>query len=190
MQEYLYVAHDFGREVLLGGLISDREFDKCSFSGCDFSQTEFRDCIFTDCTFTDCNLSMCLLTGSTVHNASFNRCKLLGIRFDHCNPILFSPRFEHSGLDYSWFTNLKMPRTMFTGCSLKSVNFSGCDLHDSDFADADLQGAIFDGTDLSGADMASASGFVIDPENNRLAKARFSLNNLDGLLARYEIKIT
>ena len=189
MDEYLYVGHTFTREDMIDGRISSREFDQCTFTGCDFSGTEFIDCIFTQCDFNDCNLAMCSFAGSTLQQLSFTKCKLLGIRFDACNPILFSPKFVQSVLDYSWFTGLKMSNIQFIECALKGVNFSGAEMKNAKFPDSDLEGAIFDQTDLSGADLASAANISLDPERNRLNDAKFSINNIEGLLGRYEIKI-
>ncbi len=189
MEEYLYVNHAFNREAMRGIRVSNREFDRCSFNDCDFSDSEFIDCIFTECVFIDSNLSMSSLSGTTLQQASFERCKLLGIRFDACNPILFSPNFDNCTLDYSWFAGLNMPQVRFTGCSLKGVNFSDSKLKSADFSASNLDAAIFENTDLSGADMSSALNFNINPERNRLASAHFSMQNLEQLLAQYEIKI-
>jgi fluoroquinolone resistance protein len=52
-----------------------------------------------------------------------------------------------------------------------------------------LPRAVFDGTNLEGADLRSAYHFNIDPEKNRVKKARFSFNNVAGLLDKYGILI-
>jgi hypothetical protein len=42
---------------------------------------------------------------------------------------------------------------------------------------------------LNGVDFTTATNFSIDPEINRLKKARFSLYGLPGLVEKYEVVI-
>jgi len=49
--------------------------------------------------------------------------------------------------------------------------------------------AIFSHTNLERADLRTSYNFTIDPEMNRIRKAKFSLNNLPGLLDKYELDI-
>lgn len=82
---------------------------------------------------------------------------------------------------------------------MKKTNFSNCTLRETDFTEADLTGAVFDRCDLAGsvfdhtllekADLRTAINFTIDPDRNRIAKARFSLEGLPGLLNRFDIII-
>jgi len=68
-----------------------------------------------------------------------------------------------------------------------------------DFADADLSGAVFDNcdlyqaafnyTNLEKADFRTAYNYSIDPEINRIKKAKFSISGLPGLLHKFDIDI-
>ena len=68
-----------------------------------------------------------------------------------------------------------------------------------DFTEADLTGALFDNCDLSQArfertnlekaDLRSSRNFSIDPEINKIKKAKFSIHGITGLLDKYEIEI-
>jgi hypothetical protein len=49
--------------------------------------------------------------------------------------------------------------------------------------------AIFHGTTLEKADLRTALNYAIDPENNWIRKAKFSLPAVTGLLSKYEIEI-
>jgi uncharacterized protein YjbI with pentapeptide repeats len=77
----------------------------------------------------------------------------------------------------------------FVNCSLKEVDFADADLTGVDFDNCDLLNAVFDGTILINADLREAYNFVIDPDKNKIGKARFSNDNLAGLLTRYNIRI-
>lgn len=64
------------------------------------------------------------------------------------------------------------------------------DLTNAVFKNCDLRGAIFDQTILVGADLRTAGSFSIDPERNAIQKAKFSMQNIAGLLHKYKISIS
>jgi uncharacterized protein YjbI with pentapeptide repeats len=63
------------------------------------------------------------------------------------------------------------------------------DLMGADFQGSDLNGAIFENTILEKADFRHAKNFIIDPETNRIKKAKFALDGLPGLLQKYGIEV-
>ena len=67
------------------------------------------------------------------------------------------------------------------------VDFTEAILLDSSFDDCNLGGAVFDNTHLERADFRTATNFQINPERNKMKNARFSSNNLAGLLVKYEL---
>jgi len=52
-----------------------------------------------------------------------------------------------------------------------------------------LAGAIFENTILEKADFRTSLNYSIDPENNRIRKAKFSILEISGLLDKYDIEI-
>ena len=52
-----------------------------------------------------------------------------------------------------------------------------------------MQRAFFDHTILKNADLSTSYNFIIDPDNNDINKAKFSVHGLAGLLAKYDIVI-
>ena len=72
---------------------------------------------------------------------------------------------------------------------MKEVDFTESDLTEALFDGCDLNGAIFQRTNLEKANLETASNFNIDPENNRIKKAKFSADGLYGLLHKYDIDI-
>ena len=69
------------------------------------------------------------------------------------------------------------------------VDFSETDLVGSVFKNCDLSGTIFENTHLEKADLRTAYNYHIDPESNKLKKAKFSLQGLPGLLDKYGLEI-
>jgi uncharacterized protein YjbI with pentapeptide repeats len=79
---------------------------------------------------------------------------------------------------------------VFRNCSLQQVDFADADLSGSSFEGSNLLNAVFENSNLEKADFRSAINYMIDPEKNRLKKARFDSNGLGGLLTKYDIVIS
>jgi fluoroquinolone resistance protein len=175
----------FTRENLQKG-----EYEGCSFVNCDFSEVHLSNFDFVDCTFEDCNLSNVKVSNTAFKQAKFKNCKLLGVNFGECNPFLFSVSFEDCFLKLATFYKLKIKATKFKNCNLQEADFTEADLTASLLDNCDLAGAIFEKTILEKTDFRSSFNFSIDPELNRLKKAKFSLNTIGGLLDKYNLEIS
>jgi uncharacterized protein YjbI with pentapeptide repeats len=84
---------------------------------------------------------------------------------------------------------LKLAKTRFINCSLKETDFAEADLSSSVFNNCDLAHAGFDNTNLEKADLRTAYNYSIDPERNKVKKAKFSAAGLSGLLHKYDLII-
>ena len=69
------------------------------------------------------------------------------------------------------------------------MDFSATDLSASNFANCDLSGAIFDNSILEKTDFRTAYNYSINPEINKIKKAKFSVSGIAGLLDKYDIVI-
>src|SRR5690606_22203636 len=114
---------------------------------------------------------------------------LLGVNFSTCNDFLFSLKFDDCILDCCSFTRKKLHKTPFINSSVKDADFSECDLSNSVFKNTDLTNTVFSNTNLKGVNFVTAKNYNIDPEQNNIAKAKFSLEGVIGLLNKYDIKI-
>lgn len=168
---------------------SGNEYENCNFSNCNFSDADLTETIFEDCCFTDCDFSMAQLKKTAFRDVKFKNCKLLGVHFDECNPFLLTFTFESCILDYSSFSRLKIKNTRFENCKLEEADFTETNLNHTTFINCDLTRTVFDNTLLEHADFRTSFNFSIDPENNHIRKARFSTNNIAGLLEKYDIDI-
>jgi uncharacterized protein YjbI with pentapeptide repeats len=84
---------------------------------------------------------------------------------------------------------MKLSRSSFINCQLQSVDFSNADLKNAKLTNSNLQNATFQNTNLEQTDFRNASHYSINPEQNRLKGAKFSLPEVVGLLDSYHIKI-
>jgi uncharacterized protein YjbI with pentapeptide repeats len=167
--------------------LTDTEFYKCKFHNCNFTKSDFSDIDFIDCNFTKCNFTLTILKNSGLKDIHFNECKIMGIDFSICNNFLFTLHFNECHLDNSTFHSKKLKKTNFINCTLKEVDFSEVDLTSSVFQNCDLSNSTFNQTILDKVDFRTAVNYVIEPDRNRIKKAKFSLTGLPGLLAKYDI---
>lgn len=69
------------------------------------------------------------------------------------------------------------------------TDLSEADLTGCTFDNCNMQRAFFDRTVLKNTDLATSYNFIIDPDNNDIKGAKFSLHGLPGLLEKYGIEI-
>lgn len=182
-------SKEFAKVNYAEKVLRNREFYNCTFIACDFNKSDLRDNSFEDCIFENCNFSMTIIEGAGFRNAIFRGCKLLGMDFTRCNPFAFSFWFEDCRMDYSTFYGAKLKNTKFLNSMLTEVDFSQADLTSAIFDGSDLSGATFQQTNLEKADFRKATNFAIDPDANKMKKAKFSAHNLDGLLFKHQLDI-
>jgi uncharacterized protein YjbI with pentapeptide repeats len=166
-----------------------RNYEHCRFVNCDFSYADFGGIIFADCRFDGCNLSLIKLSDTGLQNIMFKDCKVSGADFSKSRDFLFEVSFDNCILDNAIFYKKKNKGAKFTDCSLVETDFTEADLTDVQFNNCNLNRAFFDRTILKNADLRTSYNFIIDPDNNNIKKARFSIHGLPGLLTKYDIRI-
>lgn len=175
---------DFTKEFLTKG-----EYESCTFIRCDFSNSDLSDRKFLNCEFVDCNLSLAKLLMTAFNEVKFKGNKMLGLHFESCQELGFSVSFDNCVLTHASFYRTKLKKTLFRNVQLHEVDFTECDLTGSVFDNCDLAMAIFENTVLEKADLRMSFNYSIDPERNRIKKAKFSLYGVTGLLSKYDIII-
>ncbi|HNP19454.1 MAG TPA: pentapeptide repeat-containing protein [Fulvivirga sp.] len=165
------------------------EYEQCTFINCNFSGVNLFNITFMDCEFENCNFSEAQLNNTGLKSVIFKNCKLIGLQFDRCNPFLLAMGFDNCQLNLSYFYKLKLKQTRFKNCNLQEADFTEADFTESIFDNCDLANAIFSKTVLVKADFRSSFNYSIDPESNRIKKAKFSRQGLSGLLDKYQIEI-
>lgn len=179
----------FQRLTFVQNKLSIGEYERCRFDSCIFTNADLSGINFGECEFTNCDMSLVKITNSAFREVIFNGCKLLGIHFDECNKFSFSVTFDHCQLKLAAFYTLNLKNTIFTECNLQEVDFSDSNLTAVVFDRCDLSGAIFKNSVLEKVDFRTAYNYSINPEMNRMKKAKFSTMGLAGLLDKYKIEI-
>lgn len=187
--EAFFQDRQFSATDVEAGLLTMGEYENCTFSNCDLGNTDLAGFIFVDCEFIACNLSMARLSKTAFRQVHFKDCKMMGLRIDECNQFALELSFSGCTLDHSSFYQLKLPKTKYIGCRLVETDFTSTDLSSAIFDNCDLSGATFDNTNLEKADLRTAYNYSINPANNKVKKAKFSLAGIPGLLHQYNIEI-
>lgn len=167
----------------------EEEFEECTFKECDFTNSDLTGSDFINCRFENCNLTTVKVINTGFKEVIFRGCKLIGIEFGTCTNFLFSISCVTCNLNYSSFHKKRLKKMVFKDCLMKEVLFSGCDLSESVFQECNLENAAFEGNNLEYANFTAAFNYTIDPEINRMKKARFSTTGLAGLLRKYNLNI-
>ena len=170
-------------------LFSESEFENCAFNECDFTNADFSDSVFIECIFNNCNLSLTKLTGTSFRDVQFSGCKMLGLIFYDCSKFGVSFKLDNCTLNHSSFYQTKIAKTIFENCKLHEVDFTDCDLTGAVFTNCNFLNAKFENTILEKADLRTAYHYSINPELNKIKKAKFSLQGITGLLEKYNIII-
>jgi uncharacterized protein YjbI with pentapeptide repeats len=185
MNETYFTDQTFARiETLTKG-----EYEGCTFNSCNFSDSDLSGNKFSDCTFNGCNLSLAKLNKTALRDVEFKDCKMLGLRFDNCNDFGLSFSLDGCQLNHSSFYKMSIKKTVFKNSQLQETDFSEADLTGAMFDNCNLTNATFAQTNLEKADLRTSYNYSIDPENNRLKKAKFSMEGVIGLLDKYDIEI-
>jgi len=170
--------------------LSKGDYEKCSFKNCNFANVDLSETNFIESEFKNCDFSMAKLTNTVFRNVKFNICKMLGLHFEDCNKFGLSAEFESCQLNLSSFFKMNLKNTKFKDCLLLEVDFSEANLTSLNLSNCNLLGAIFDNSVLEKTDFRTAFNYSIDPETNKIKKAKFSKDGIAGLLNKYNIEIS
>ncbi len=166
------------------------QFECCTFVGCTFTNVDISNSEFTECEFRNCNLSMVTVKNTAFKEVRFVNCKILGVNFGQCSEFLLQWYFEDCILNNTSFHKLNIKNTIFKNCSIQEADFTETNAQNVAFDNCDLLNTLFDFTNLEKADFRTAYNYALDPETNKIAKAKFSLQGVVGLLYKYNISIT
>lgn len=179
----------FERISYISGKLLDEEFDNCIFRECDFTECNLSGSDFISCRFENCNLTTANVSNTGFKEVNFQDCKLIGIEFGKCTNFLFEISCTNCNMSYSSFLKKRLKKMAFRNCLMKEVLFAECDLSDTLFKDCNLENAVFEGNNLENTDFRTAFNYTIDPEANRMKKAKFGTDGLAGLLRKYNLVI-
>jgi uncharacterized protein YjbI with pentapeptide repeats len=161
----------------------------CTIRGARLGGAILRRWVFEDCIFEDCDLSNAVLTECAFQGCSFTGCRLVGIDWRVVSPLTFEVSFEACALSYGVFAGMNLTNLKCADSDCVEVDFTEADLRKSAFPGTKLGGAIFAQTRLEHADLSQAIDDAVDPIQNRVRGARFSMEAAIRLAERFGIQI-
>jgi uncharacterized protein YjbI with pentapeptide repeats len=99
----------------------------------------------------------------------------MGVDFREIDSLIVKYDFNNCLISECNFSGLKLEKTDFSKCKIENCDFYTTDLSSSDFREAVLKGSIFENVNLSKADFTDAKEYRINPLNNKLKGAKFSM---------------
>lgn len=183
-EEQTFTQTDFTEEGFPKG-----EFENCIFNSCNFLEADLSGSNFIDCEFDHCNLSMSQVKNTAFRMVHFKNCKMLGLRFDECNHFGLSVQFSNCLLQHASFYKTPLKKSFFNQCELIECDFTEALLNEAKFQSCDFSGATFEATNLQKADFRTSKNFSINPTLNSIKAAKFSKENIEGLLHYFQIEI-
>jgi fluoroquinolone resistance protein len=163
-------------------------FDNCTFLKCDFSKAIFYGCKFTECTFTNCDLSLASLKSCTFNDVTFENCKLIGISWSSCQEP-FDVTYNSCNLSQNSFHLLDLRQMKFVNSLIRDTGFEECNLERALFETCDLELTSFINNNLKKANFETAKNYLVDPKQNDIKDALFSLPEALSFLNLLPIKL-
>lgn len=149
--------------------------------------------MFIDCEFKSSNLNLIKLDESKFLETNFKDCKITGVNWTSADWRSFSivspVSFESCDISFSVFNSLKLHELSIQNCKVHDVDFSECDLKGADFFKTDLMDSKFSLSKLDRCNFQEAINYYIDPLENSIEGAVFTLPEVLSLLNRFKIKI-
>jgi len=170
-------------------VLAHKEYVNCTFKKCDFSNVVLSELRFIECEFVTCNLSLTDLFKASLIDVVFTDSKLLGLQFDKCNQFGLSFKLNDCFLQHCSFYRTILKKSVFSNSKFWEVDFTECDLTNAVFNNCDFKKSTFENTILEKADFSTCINYSINPNANKIKKAKFSLPSVVGLLDYLDIKI-
>jgi fluoroquinolone resistance protein len=186
-----YFDQTFNKVHLGPDEIISGKFTDCVFFQCIFESAILNNCRFSNCLFQECNLNLVKLPGSSFPATRFEKSKLMGVDWTQAtwstSGFYSIVHFLECVISHSTFIGLELKRIQITNCIANEVDFRDADLSNADFKGTDLARSFFGNTNLSEADLSQARNYMIDPSNNILKQAKFSMPEAMALLYSMDI---
>jgi len=163
-------------------------FENCTFIKCNFSQGYFDSCKFIECTFINCDLSLLTLKNCTFNDVTFKISKLIGISWSNCVEP-FDVKFDTCNISQNSFHLLDLRQIKFINSLIEDTGFEECNLEKALFDDCDLKQTVFINNNLKKSNFETSRNYLINPEQNDISKAEFSLPEALSFLSLLPIKL-
>jgi len=169
--------------------IKNKSFDRCKFVKCNFSKCDLSGSEFSDCIFDHCSISLSRFANCSFRTVKFKNTKLVGIDLTKCTINFFELGFTRCLIDTCNFSTLPMKNIPFEECLIRECTFNETNLSKATFDCCDLERTLFHHAKLEGTDFSTAKNYSINPIDNSIKGAKFSLPEAVSLLRAFDIEL-
>ncbi|WP_131783766.1 pentapeptide repeat-containing protein [Legionella gresilensis] len=173
--------------------INNKIFENCKFEKTNFNEAKLINCKFIDCEFLSCDLSAIQIINSSFSDTTFLESKLMGINWTKAKwPLirLTSPvQFYRSNISYSSFYGLDLKEIIIEECIAHDVDFREGNFSKGNFMLTNFERSLFIHTNLNSTSFIDAINYSINPTENDIRKAKFSIPEVLSLLRGFQIEI-
>lgn len=175
------------RDVVFEGNFEDvwekNVFENCRFEKCTFDGAEWARCHFYQCVFQDCRVLNVQPGGSKFQGVSFVRCKVAGFNFGRLETaLLFDVTIRDCKILSCTFPRLDLTKSKFSSNEMDDCLFDDSDLRGLDFSGTSFGETHFRHCNLEKANFTEATNFIINPLENKIKGAIFSVGSALELL--------
>lgn len=172
------------QEICISDEISEMHFISCDFTRADMSLLDISNCIFEHCDFSLTNLK-----NTQISDVKFQKCKLIGVNFEQINNRFSRAEFDACLIDTCNFSDLDLRQFKFKNCVFQNSTFLRTNLEKINFQNCTFPKTQFEGANLKQTNFSTAREYFINPKNNNIAEAKFSLPEALSLLHFLEIEL-
>jgi fluoroquinolone resistance protein len=162
--------------------VSGHTFENCVFESCHFIEMSLSKAGFLSCKFNNSEIVLTKLEQATLNTVDFIDCKVMGLSFADCNKFGFFINFENCLIDNTSYYSNNLKKAKFVKCQIRNTDFSECDMREAVFSNTKFERTVFKNCNLEKADFRSASDYAVDPFNNKIKKAKFTLPEAQSFL--------
>jgi fluoroquinolone resistance protein len=169
--------------------ITGHTFENCIFQSCHFNEMSLAKAGFFSCKFINSEIVLTKIEQATLNSVVFIDSKIMGLIFADCNKFGFSIQFENCLIDNTVYYLNNFKKGKFINCHIRNTDFTECDMREIDFSNSKFEKTSFKKCNLEKADFRTSSNYGIDPFDNRIKKAKFSLPEAESFLGFLGIEI-
>jgi fluoroquinolone resistance protein len=169
--------------------LTGHTFENCIFESCHFIEMPLSDVKFLTCSFSNSELVSVKIDQAILNTIDFIDCKIMGLNFGKCGKFGFFLKFKNCIIENTVFESNNLKKGEFKNCSIRFSDFSECDIREADFTGTEFERTTFHQCNLEKTDFRTARNYTIDPFNNKIKKAKFSLPEAQSFLGFLNIDI-
>lgn len=180
----LFLDTDFSQQV-----ISSTLYEDCDFENCTFQKTEIVESIFRNCSFKGCVWGNVVFRESKLQALRFRESQIMGLHLHPGAVLECLLNIQDCRISYCVFEEMKLSKNRIASSRINDCSFYDCDLSEIDFSDSNFNASQFERNNLKGSDFRRAENYAINPINNQVKGAQFSMPAVLSLLRYFEIEI-